>query len=446
MSSISFHSSYSIKDYCLLDNNIFSITLNDLNPVVKYFAMVSVNGVPYNVDVISFYKQVELVHGPIPNMDVQTLFLRYYNNSYIDYSEYANIKPKYAHIFDPQMHPKISMTYGLYSQPTLEAVKENISRSRDLVFQYDENIENNFDNTIAFVNGVYHPVKVWKNKAFVIEGWTNMKRSGRSSVVFVDTTPVGGHITIPLNRDITSITLRDNTAIVTTSQPINKGTNLLCVMGSLFTPIHGVYKLLNETTFTIDLSKLDLKKMFCQNPNLVSTNTMGNLNANFPSDDPFDECYKCFTETNHIPSSFFTDPQNKFIENMIYSRSSALINIQNSNMIFEVYDLPFNIGNKKFDYIAKEIPPYGVLIYDGIHTLPYTVLRNEKNSNVIQPSKKQHWFGSLLRPTYDIYAEPEYGSDNVIDTTDAPIVITKKSDVKTPTIQKAACCITMYSR
>lgn len=415
MNTITIYNSYYISNNQLKDINVITTKISDLDPSGNLYVTLSFNKSPIKIVNVSFFISY------LSNLDydntIYNTLLNYLNEQRLEqFSVVSNYTQQSINILDPFTISKMNVAYGNIESPDSYNNETQKPYSRDLIITLDNNI--NPANTVASVNGVFHKsVSIDNNTVGIVDGYLNFTRSGNKSLMLMNTDNLGGHTIIDLfSNNILNIDSNKTKAYITIENQrlLEDYTVILVVDGSLYTPLHNVYKVLNNSTIVIELNKLNLVKQLRHNPNLLPYNSKPTLaiKTKYPSilqdEDLIRFSSSRLTNTNELNDI-------EFIKRRLTSTQSFLICVKNKDVFFQKYSLSSIKDPRRYQYYGN-VNPNGIFFYNGIHQIPYTITRNlisPPQSEILSDYFKNNFFLS----TYMFYVNPYKGGDDINERT-----------------------------
>lgn len=428
MGYCTFYHSYSIRDNKIDSVDILDISASSLDASVKYYVVFSYNDGP--IKVLDVNKYVSGSFNVDYTLSVRNIIVS--NITAIQVSvlpDKIDFIKKSVYCFDPQTVGDFEIWFGDCSDPmSSKSIPIKKLISRDIIMQPSSTIANT-DSLVA-INGVFHrTLPLQDNMVGVLDGYTNIKRSSRTDMVFVDTTPLGGHDIIPLTeKSFTNINLNKNKIYINSSVSLDNSTILLVIDGTLYTPVHGLYTVIDSTTIVLERNKLDHITPFRHNPNIrahsKNSHNVEVTNPLYPTLSN-DSDFSLFVDSTVSSKTMMMT--NEFLLRRLSSTQSFIIKINNSNVFFKTYDLNNFKDTCKYEYFGDE-DPCGLFYYNHYHVIPYTVLKNKKP---VVSNPDNSLYKTMFQNTFNFYVRPYKGADDLPLTTDTdciPNLFTDHSD------------------
>lgn len=248
------------------------------------------------------------------------------------------------------------------------------------------------DTLIPFVNGVFHQSVSLNDYWYILDGFANIRISGKKNIQFLDTSRVGGHTFIPFTQDM----IAKNAAPITSgcyltlpADTLKDKTVMVVLDGYLFWETNVVRKI-SDTVVRLNLSLMDWPQMFWLHPlTKMKSDGFGDYTQ---WTNPYTQ------EVDPVPAPTLPNPYptkakdtylNSFLgktavsaqtflsEDFVLSRlllpNSGLIVINHPKLFKRVFDLkPF--GDPVHYTIDSDDAPRGILRYNQGLVMPYTVL------------------------------------------------------------------------
>lgn len=286
-------------------------------------------------------------------------------------------------------------------------------------------------NLLVSVNGVLHKTVPYQDSLYVIDGFSNVKQTGRNELLVCDTTGIGGHTVIPF----TNLTLKSSDsdlptqAIFTLPQNTPNKPVALVVEGYLKL-FDASYSFPNTQTVVIDIPLLNITKSFLNNPLLRHKRDFFSV-LNRPN--PYNpETYTPVVTPNHTSvvtgetfDIFNTSPtvlktvleSASFIKDRFNSPHSFLIQFNNPDVLVTEYSVS-NTGEPHIYECYSTDTPRGLFLYGEGKTLAYTITSNRTDD--------QHFlYLGTIETTTEIYEtgiNDSYVPSGIADYQDLSIV------------------------
>lgn len=409
--TVTIYNSYFIVNNEIMENNISDKKICDLPSGCLIFAVMTYNNRPLKlVDVSNFIAR-------IPNIDTsltiyQALVTYMTDLIYDSYGDKSTYKQHTLNIFDPLRVSRMDVTQGNCDEISTWDNEERKPFARDLIITLDGTV--NPSNCIASINGVIHKtLNLGNNKLGVIDGYVNFRRSTRKSILIINTDDLGGHDIIDLtSSNMTAISDVDNKLYITYENRkfLKDYTLFLSIDGTLRTPLHKCYKVINDTTIVIDLDNIDFIRQLRHNPNLLPYQSKPTLNIKTPYPSVIND-----PDMNIFRDSRITDTSplltKDFIKRRMTSSQSFIIAVRNTKLFLNRRDLTAHHDPRRYCYFGSTIPN-GIFYFNDIHQIPYTLIQNK----VIEPLNvriKEELSEVFLRPFYAFYINAYKGGDDI---------------------------------
>lgn len=281
--------------------------------------------------------------------------------------------------------------FGNVDNGNIISDKNQISILNDLILYAPAGT--NLNNLLVSVNGVFHKTQMFNNMLYVIDGFSNIKQTGQTSIVVCDTTSIGGHSIIPITRDM--ITLSPGDKYCCTSYiKIPSGTpflntSVVPVVDGYIKLFDGSYSVINSNVVSLFTNLMDIPSCFINNPlhrykrdffsvqNRPNPYNPSTYTPVFPprhATVTTDEYFDVFNTATTIDASLFHDET--FIKTRLSSAHSFLIVLNNPNVFLNQYQLINHKEPHIFECFSTDTPR-GILIYNKGKVLPYTITSNK---------------------------------------------------------------------
>lgn len=393
-----------------MEENISDRVINTLPENASIFVALTFNSKPLKIIDISKFL------SSIPNLDTnltiyQALCLYMTDLIYDGYTDKVGYKQKTLNILDPIATPNVDTIYGNITQPSTFGNPDDQPFCRDLVITLNHDL--NPSNCLVSVNGTFHRViKIDDNRIGVVDGYLNMSRSQQKSVLLVNTDQLGGHDIIDINPENIlnfdelshKLYLRYDNADL-----LKDYTVFACIDGNLLTPLHQAYTVLNSKTITLDLKHIDFIKQIRHNPNQMRYKTKPSLSIKPPFKSIVNDKDLTLFVDSHITRKDYLQSED-FIKNRVTSSQSFLVAIKNKQLFLTKRNLVSRKNLRRYEYFGSTTPN-GIFYFNGIHQIPYTLVKNEAIS-ILPPSVKAQLKEIYILPSYAFYVHPFKGADD----------------------------------
>ncbi len=349
--------------------------------------------------------------------------------------------PNRVNVFDAMSAASYSVGYGNANIPGVIDDLSVIGTATDITITPPTGT-NGADLLVA-VNGVFHSTVETDSVLYVLDGYENIRQSGRQSVVVCDTSSVGGHSIVPITSSMIISTDAELNQEITLKMPAGVSLtekSVLVVIDGYIQIFNGVYQVFNDTVLKLYSYQIDLLGNFINNPNMrYKTDLFGTKNRPNP--------YNPSTPTPVTPSQYPTDATDvfldlfnpatavsesvlssaSFIKSRITSPHSFIVILNNPDLFVSRYAL-FSYGDaQRYEYNGLDTPR-GFLLHGRGKVLPYTITSS--------PDGEHIFYLPVLDTTTDAY-----------ETAYQPALIPSgRADIISSSDVKPAMMIDLYSR
>lgn len=342
------------------------------------------------------------------------------------------VSKKYLHrvaTLDPNAEEGWSVSFGTVDNPNITNDFNQMGLLNDLIITPPSGTT--LQNLIVSVNGVLHHTTIYQNTLYVIDGFANVKQTGRNEILVCDTTGVGGHTVIPMS----SLTLKSPDADLYAQAVFTLPDNTpnlpsVVVVEGYLKFFDTTYTFPNANTLVIDVPKLNLTRSFLNNPlvrykrdffSVLNRPNPYNPDTYTPVITPqhpsvvTDETFDVFNNAPTVLKTTLESPD--FIKDRFKSPHSFVIQFNNPNILLTEYTVS-NTGEPHVYESYSDDTPRGIFLYGEGKLLPYTITSNRTDA--------QHflYLGTVETTTglYETGIEDTYVPSGIADYQDLSIV------------------------
>lgn len=292
---------------------------------------------------------------------------------------------------DPVAHPEYHVDYTSVKNPIQISNPAYRTLLNDLtITSHDHDLS----NAIVFVNGVGHQSVHIDSQLYVLDGYLNMRLTGKSQVLLLDTGPVGGSKIIPITRAMVTRygtdPLRQGFKL-TLNEDLLGHWPLLCIGGQLLFPGEEFVET-GARQLKVRSNRIDLAWTFLNNPfadqgkryrGITFTKT-----ADLVATDPLDvsDAPQFFTEAvagtrGTIRSSDLLSDDT--ILNVLETVQSFIVLIKTDTLYTKTFPARPQFGtHRRFTYHGVDTPR-GLFRYNGTHVFPHVILASDDSQHLV---------------------------------------------------------------
>ena len=286
---------------------------------------------------------------------------------------------------DPMAHADYHVSYTSMKTPTIRDDPYHQVWANDLVITSDTDLT----NSLVAVNGLFHRTVLFEEELFVAGGYANIKRAGTKEMLLVDTTLVGGHTTIPITEEM---------IIQVDESPLKQGfklrlpgetaftgkTAMLVIHGQLYLPGRG-HKVVGPQVLKVNTNQVDLVSLRVNHPMTKWSRkyrlpgfiyqTQYLPSAENALEDLYDDTSPLYADPLDLNGVIDTDNilSNEAITSMLVAGQSFIVLLNTPQLYMKRYHPWSSLVPGQYA-IGSQDTPRGILIYDHMWALPYTIL------------------------------------------------------------------------
>ncbi len=399
-----------VNDLLLLVDQAITSVIDDLNqPITLHLGHVlyaRVTPAGENAAYVNVNKMISYLGNVVPTQSYQTFLTSRLINDLIiatytvpSLPQRDVITGQYPHrvdVFDALSAAGYSVGYGNANTPGIIDDLSVIGTATDVVITPPTGT--NTSDLLVAVNGVFHSTVETSSVLYVLDGYENIRQSGKQSVVICDTSTVGGHTIVPITEDM--IISSDDTLVQEITLKMPAGVSLtdqsiLVVIDGYMQILNGTYQVMNDTVIKLYSYQIDLLGNFINNPNMrYKTDLFGTKNrpnpynpstptqvtqSQYPTDasDPY---LDLFNPATSVSGSVLSSTV--FIKSRIASPHSFIVVIHNPDLFVSRYPL-FSYGDaQRYEYNSLDTPR-GFLLHGRGKVLPYTITSSPDGEHIL---------------------------------------------------------------
>ena len=342
-----------------------------------------------SIDSIMRYLQLDITQpiGTVLTSYLNNLFVEKYNVDGIPSKMASEYYQNRLRVLNPVSYKDYTTDFTSINTPTIINDPTKRGSLDDLVI----NASADLSNSLVAVNGVFHKTLLSNNSLYVLDGFRNIRISGRKDVTLVDTSHIGGHTVLPLTPNNVVQTTYNDWAYIMTPSSIYGKTLFLVVDGYFYHLSDNVLTIFDSTHVGIKTNLLPLVQQFRHNPRTMYTQDKYGDTPSQGSSKYTDNYDTLFINNRSLPANTFTSLDFQYSRITHYHSFLVIVN------------------NPKIYTVEREVAPTGTpRFYYDYSTLPLSGMAS---------------YGCGLCPSYLIHREGDHtrkqvfisGQDNDID-------------------------------